>query len=267
MKKIEQKLDLLHQSTLPAHGRVKQGFTLIELLVVIAIIAILAAMLLPALQQARDKAKESTCHNKLKQLGHAYTLYAEAYDNYKIKSRKVNMLVDSSKNNAVGYFYAQLGGLERKPSTFAPNAFTSDDNGDRRKGFWVCPSVEIIDGQFPRSTYGLNYYHGADLHMKYDKAQRRRSVNEFDTVKNFSACSIMYCGVDFHMNAEVNVIWDKKRYSGENNLRPSHRKGKTIPILYLDTHVASTDYEFVASGFNTENKPLNRKFWGLKGDQ
>ncbi len=33
MKKIEQKLDLLHQSTLPAHGRVKQGFTLIELLV------------------------------------------------------------------------------------------------------------------------------------------------------------------------------------------------------------------------------------------
>lgn len=119
---------------------VRKGFTLIELLVVIAIIAILAAILFPVFARAREKARQTSCLSNLKQLGSAWLMYAQDYDERVLPSH-----MPPTQNPRWDMWVYALpnppGGIDSRLMPYVKN-----------QAMFVCPSL-------PTSlwSYGINY--------------------------------------------------------------------------------------------------------------
>ncbi len=216
------------------------AFTLIELLVVIAIIAVLAAMLLPALSKARQQARTTACLNNLRQLQLAYMLYVGDHRDELPQNDSV-LEVD---NNGDGTFSPGVswcpGDVRRDPTT------TNIQNGvlfpyNRTVGIYRCPAdpgkVPLKNGGFaPRTrSYNLSIWLNAQIADGSGAYAKLTEVND----PGISDCqAFVEVHEDTIADATFGLYPEGYGFYGDHWLDvPADRHNQGGALSFLDGHV------------------------------
>ncbi len=190
-----------------------RGFTLIELLVVIAIIAILAAILFPVFARAREAARKSSCQSNLKQIGTAFAMYVQDYDQAYPHFGGGDFPITTNPRRhwpSAVFPYIKNRQVYKCPSDIWRNAAVSY-NGNNYMSFRVESSIE-----FP-----------AEVVLAMDGYSGRGGQRDPNNAT-----------YDFGLNSDY-TIWDStSRATNRADGLPRH--SDTNNVLYTDGHVKST---------------------------
>ena len=216
----------------------RKEFTLLELLVVITIIAILAAMLLPALNKARDMAKTIACTMNLKQLGLSYSLYLMDYDDRNVTKLKDEWQQDPQRTLAV------LGYVQ---GTGIINRTTSNKLAKTAQGVYHCPGARPLASS--RNWNGFQYAMNTFMIRKMwgDWASNTKSGKiTWDKAPTTSSrvSSIGLFGDSTYDNnpateSDSRIQFQKDYLSYVIYLYFRHGGGRSWNVVYMDGHAGS----------------------------